>query len=84
MNDIESDAVRCARQMKALTENRDFEELILKRFIRNDLMQITLVQDVTNERIQHELIARKILSDYINDIIATGEKLIEQYSERNE
>ena len=80
MTEEESAIVKRARKMSNMLDNKDFVELFVDGFIQGDITEIALRDDVTNERVQHQLIARKILNDWIRDTITAGETLIEQNS----
>lgn len=84
MTEEEQQVVLRSRKMKALAEQKDFQELIVQDFILYGITNITLGENVDNDKARDQLKARKILHDYIHDIINTGEALIDELSQQNE
>lgn len=58
-----------AKKMLKLTENPDFVELILDNFIRDGVLDLTLNNNIETDSIRYELHARRILHEYIMNII---------------
>lgn len=52
-----------------LFSNEYFQELILKGFIHDGILEISLRDGVNNEGARDEIKARKILNDYLNYLL---------------
>lgn len=53
------------QRMENLFSNEDFQELILNKFIIEDIKHIALNENIDNENARDEIKARKILNDYL-------------------
>ena len=78
MTDEQRNAIGKARKMQNLMANPDFKELIMDEFMGSDLVSIVYGEDVGNQKTQDQLKARKILRDFMNSIIFTGQVAAEQ------
>lgn len=75
IHDEIENAIHKASAAKRLLKNEDFKEIILEDFISVGSKDICLSEDVNNKNVRQELKARKILQDYIYDIIGNEKKL---------
>jgi len=62
------------QKMKQLIQNPDFVELILEDFINNGIINLCLTEDVGSDKVKEELKARKILKDYIEQVLDEEDK----------
>jgi len=50
---------------KRLFNSEDFQDVILKRYIKDGIVNISLRENVDSKNVQNELISRKNLNDYL-------------------
>ena len=62
-----------AQKISNLYRNKDFQELILEQFLGNDIQSIVMKENVDSRPVQDELNARRILHDWLYDIIQSAE-----------
>jgi hypothetical protein len=77
-DDIRIQAVKDAEAVMRLYENQDFKRIILDRFIGESIRDLVLTQNVDTEATRAELKARKILKDFLYNIIDEAKKLSEE------
>jgi hypothetical protein len=64
---------RKAELVKELYTHKGFQKLILEDFIDNGIHNLVMTENVDSEAIRDELKARRILYDYLYDIIQEAE-----------
>ena len=64
---------RKAELVKELYTHKGFQELILEDFIDNGIHSLVMTENVDSEAIRDALKARRILYDYLYDIIQEAE-----------
>ena len=62
-----------AEAVTKLYANREFQELILELFIDQGIHNLVMTENVDSEAIRDELKARRILHDWLYDIIQEAE-----------
>lgn len=48
-----------------LYNNEDFQDIILNRYIKDGIIDISLRENVDSKNVQNEIISRKNLNDYL-------------------
>jgi len=81
MNEHERNQVELARVMDRLMNNQDFIDIILTRFLKEDIVKVTLEQNLSSEATINALRARQELNKFISDIITEGEILLTENKE---
>jgi|LGVC01.1.fsa_nt_gb hypothetical protein len=71
----EEEVFQKAKKVTQLVNTDEFQEIILNDFIFTGTSQFALEDNVDNEKVRDELKARKILNDWIYDIIRQAELL---------
>jgi hypothetical protein len=62
-----------AKAVTKLYSNKEFQELILQEFIDQDILRLTLEDNVDSDSVRDQLKARSILNKYFYDIIEQAE-----------
>jgi len=57
--------VTITEKTKRLFNSEDFQDVILKRYIKDGIVNISLRENVDSKNVQNELISRKNLNDYL-------------------
>ena len=71
----EEEVFQKAKKITQLVNTDEFQEIILNDFIFTGTSQFALEDNVDHEKVRDELKARKILNDWIYDIIRQAELL---------
>lgn len=58
-----------SKKMLGLLENKEFQELIMDKFIKEGIVTTALSNNLRSDHVLDELVARQILNDYIFGII---------------
>ena len=77
----EEQKIELAIKLDRLYKNKDFQELILERFINQGIVDLTLNENVDSKATRSSLKARQILYKYLYDIIQEAEVLKSELKE---